>query len=155
MSLCWILIDAFSLFRIIWLSSFSVPCTTLYLHQLRRVAACPPASAGTASLCLLGFVFLFFLRFFMSCICARTCFMVNKQAFFPRRHQSLSAADQIAGRSAETALWKMDLGRSANFSQFGASVSHSHTFQKAGCLLPLTTLYSPPRMGQQQSKCLR
>lgn len=62
--------------------------------------------------------FFFFLLFFMSCICARTCFMVNKQAFFPR-HQSLSAADQIAGRSAETALWKMDLGISANFSQFG------------------------------------
>lgn len=41
------------------------------------------------------------------------------------------------------------------FLNLGASDSHSHTFQNAGCLLPLTTLYSPPRMGQQQSKCLR
>lgn len=55
-------------------------------------------------------------RVFALFICTRTCFMVNKQPFFC---QSLSAADQISGRNAETALWKMNLGRSANFSQFG------------------------------------
>lgn len=83
MSLCWILIDGFSLFLIIWLSSFSVlvptqtvPCSaaTLYLHKLLRVRL--PVQGQRSPV----FAFLFFCCFFMSCICARTCFMVNKRA---------------------------------------------------------------------------
>lgn len=63
-----------------------------------------------------------FVVFFVVFLClvyvhAHVLWSINR-LFFPGT-KSLSAADQIAGRSAETALWKMDLGISANFSQFG------------------------------------
>lgn len=46
--------------------------------------------------------------------------------FFSPRRQSLSAADQIAGRGAETALWKMDLGRSAQLFSIWGPPPHIH-----------------------------
>lgn len=154
-SLGWILIDGFSLFLIIWLSFFflfvaaqAAPGDTLYLRKLtlRRDSK--------------SSVF-FFWFFFMSCICARTCFMVNKRAFFLFVCFFSSRSTKVSQpliRSPVAAL-RRHFGRwiladRPTFLNLG-SVSHSHTFEKAACLLPLTTLYSSAGMGQQQPKCWR
>lgn len=73
----------------------------VYLHALARVCV---FVCGSVDECL---HFLY--------VHAHVLWSINSLFFC----QSLSAADQISGRNAETALWKMNLGRSANFSQFG------------------------------------
>lgn len=122
MSLCWILIDGFSLFLIIWLS---------FVCCCRRCGPCCGAMLYLPMCC---------------CLCVRecrrvfallcTCFMVNKQLFSAKVSQLLIRSPVVTPR------WQFGRWIPADqptFVDLGL-VSHSDMFQNAGCLLPLTTL---------------
>lgn len=122
MSLCWILIDGFSLFLIIWLSF---------------VCCCQGYGSGCGAV-----VHLWMCRYLCVCacigafVCTRISFMINKQLFSTKIFQLLIKSLVVKLR------WEFRRWISVPQPTFVdlAPVSHSILLQKARCLLLLTTV---------------